>query len=202
MPSIDESAKAWQVELAGRVGKAVQDRRKALGLTAQQLAQRTADFSYPISRVAISKIESNTRAGKVDLGELIVLAAALDTSPVCLIYPGPYRREIENIPGSSATEIAAAEWFSGNSWNAGATGVSGSEGVTAASVWGESTLALRKFRRLSKLRNERMRSLFDARKYRHSGDDDLAQLNEQIAEDRNNMIAELEAELGIADDDA
>ncbi|MCH9668944.1 MAG: helix-turn-helix domain-containing protein [Actinomycetia bacterium] len=88
MPNIDPVVKAWELDLAARLGQAVQTRRNALGLTAQQLAQRTADLGYPITRVAISKIEGNKRAGKVDVAELIVLAKALEMPPVLLLYPG------------------------------------------------------------------------------------------------------------------
>lgn len=113
MPSIDEGAKRWQLELAGRVGRAVQDRRKWLGWTALDLSQRTDALGYPVSRAAVAKIESNSRAGKLDLGELLVLAAALNTSPVALVYPGPdYGQRIEALPDMWASEIDAAEWFS------------------------------------------------------------------------------------------
>ena len=115
MPNIDEDAKRWQVELAGRVGRAVQQARKAARWTALELAARCEELGYPISRVAISKIESNSRAGKIDLAELIVLAAALNTSPVNLLYPGPYDTQIELMPKLDVTEYVAAEWFSGTS---------------------------------------------------------------------------------------
>lgn len=87
MPNIDEDAKAWQLELAGRAGAAMKSRRKELGLTALGLAQRTESLGYPVSRVAISKIESNARSGKLDMAELIVLARALEITPLLLLYP-------------------------------------------------------------------------------------------------------------------
>src|ERR1700756_3655468 len=87
LPNVDQAAKEWQVELAGRVGAAIQARRKALRLTAQQLAQRTKELGYPVSRVAISKIEGNFRAGKLDVAELFVLAAALEIPPALLLFP-------------------------------------------------------------------------------------------------------------------
>ena len=77
MPNVDAGAKAWELGLAGRVGTAIQVQRKELNLTAQQLAERTKSLGYRISRVAISKIEGNKRAGKFDVAELLVLAQAL-----------------------------------------------------------------------------------------------------------------------------
>ncbi|UVO13784.1 hypothetical protein NM962_06815 [Mycobacterium sp. SVM_VP21] len=113
MPSIDESAKAWQEQLAKRVGLAIRGQRVALGFTAQQLSEQTRDFGYPVSRAAISKIESNSRSGKVDLAELLVLAAALFTPPVALVFPGRYDDEIDVLPGLKTSQFDAAQWFSG-----------------------------------------------------------------------------------------
>ncbi|MBN7551826.1 helix-turn-helix transcriptional regulator [Mycobacteroides abscessus subsp. abscessus] len=99
--------------MAERVGKAVQDYRRRHGLTAQAFAARTADLGYPISRVAISKIESNSRAGKMDLAELIVLAAAMNTPPVALLYPAMPDGEVDLLPDRPVRSIVAALWFSG-----------------------------------------------------------------------------------------
>lgn len=121
MPSIDEEAKRWQLETAARVGRAVQKRREVLGWSAAELSRRTAELQYPISRVAISKIESNSRLGKLDLAELLVLAAALKTSPIALVFPGPYMDlvhgehsfvlRVEALPGEDIAIARALDWF-------------------------------------------------------------------------------------------
>ncbi len=116
MPSIDEDAKRWQLELSERVGRAIQAARKASGWTAAELSRRTVDLGYPISRVAISKIESNSRAGKLDLGELLVLAAALNTSPATLVFPGPYNEKVAVVPGRPIHGFNAVQWFSALEW--------------------------------------------------------------------------------------
>ena len=113
MPHIDQEAKAWEMAMAGRVGEAVAARRKALGMTAVQLAAKTREIGYPISRVAISKIETNSRAGKLDVAELIVLAVALDVSPVAVLYPNLPEGEVERLPGDSGSAAAALFWFTG-----------------------------------------------------------------------------------------
>lgn len=113
MPNINPGAKAWEIDLAQRVGRAVQMRRKALKLTAQQLAQRTADLGYPVTRIAISKIEGNTRAGKFDVAELVVLAAALDIPPVLLLFPDFPDGVVENLPRRDTESRNAVLWFSG-----------------------------------------------------------------------------------------
>lgn len=134
MPNIDPTAKAWELDLAERFGKAVQTRRNALALTAQQLAKRTAELGYPVTRVAISKIEGNMRAGKIDVAELIVLAKALDVPPVLLLYPGfpdgydftvdekwgpgepmtvTFAADVEALPGNTMSSREAVLRFSG-----------------------------------------------------------------------------------------
>jgi transcriptional regulator with XRE-family HTH domain len=111
MPNIDETAKAWQVELAGWLGANVQARRKALNMTALQLAARTKELGDPVTRVAISKIETNTRAGKFDLAELFVLAAALDLPPSLLLFPGGEHHEL--LPGVAVADTDSRRWLSG-----------------------------------------------------------------------------------------
>lgn len=113
MPNIDLDAKAWQEAGSKRFGQAVASLRVAQGLTAVQLSARTKELGYPITRSTIARIEGNHRAGKVDLAELIILAAALNTSPVNLVYPGPYQSALEIMPGRNAAGFNAAQWFSG-----------------------------------------------------------------------------------------
>jgi transcriptional regulator with XRE-family HTH domain len=127
MPNIHKDASAWETALAARVGRAVYTRRKALKLTAQQLAQRTADLGYPITRVAVSKIEGGTRAGKFDIAELVILAKALEMPPVLLLYPGfpeghratvdsaavTLPRDVELFPGTPQSSRDALLWFCG-----------------------------------------------------------------------------------------
>ncbi len=116
MPNIDQRAKAWELELSGRVGKAVLRRRKALGLTAVQLADKTRDLGYPITRVAITKIETNKRAGKLDIAEVLVLAVALEIPPALLLFPSfPERGTVELLPGYDVWPPAAVRWLCGES---------------------------------------------------------------------------------------
>ena len=114
MPNIDEGAKAWEMDLAGRIGVAVQARRKQLKMTAQQLAERTKELGYPMSRVAISKIETNTRAGKFDIAELLMLAKALEVPPVSLLFSAAPDKDAQMLPGQTAPTFHAIAWFSGD----------------------------------------------------------------------------------------
>lgn len=114
MPKIDEAAKAWQKDMAERVGRAVQTRRRELNISAATLAKRCAELGYPISRVAIGKIETNHREGKFDLAELAALAAALDIAPISLIYPTAPDAPVDMTPGQQVPTFHAIAWFSGD----------------------------------------------------------------------------------------
>lgn len=113
MPNIDEGASEWQSELSRRFGQAVAAYRKQQGLTAAELAERTRNLGYPIHRVAITKIETNSRGGKLNLSEVVILALALGIPPVQLIYPDLPDGTTEVWPGAEVTSLAAVRWFSG-----------------------------------------------------------------------------------------
>lgn len=110
MANEDRDGAAWHQETSKRVGQAILKRRKELGLTAQQLAERCRELRAPIHRSTITKIENGRP--RFDLGELIVLAAALNTSPAVLMYPGPYDEMVDLLPGKRVAEFDAVEWFS------------------------------------------------------------------------------------------
>lgn len=107
-----QEAKLWAHERAEAFGEAVQFWRKKLGLTAVDLANRTKEVGYPITRATIAKIESNSRNSKVDLAEVTVLAAALRIAPVDLIFPGLPDREYRATPRSSMAATGCINWFS------------------------------------------------------------------------------------------
>jgi transcriptional regulator with XRE-family HTH domain len=114
MPSIDEGAKAFETNLAQRFGFALSTRRKALKVTASEVSRRTAELGYPISRGAIAKIESNSRSGKVDVAEVLVLSAALEIPPLLLLFPGfATDGGAEIVPGVFTKEDEAVRWMSG-----------------------------------------------------------------------------------------
>lgn len=113
MPKSDDQAKLWQERRAAEFGRAVQNARKAQGISASQLAEVTRTVGYPIHRATIAKIESNSRSGKVDLAEVIVLAQALRVPPVELLYPDLLGGKVEVWPGFESSSFEAVQWFSG-----------------------------------------------------------------------------------------
>jgi len=80
--------------------------------SAQWLAGRTTELGHPISRTAISNLEVG-RKGAVEVPELLVLAKALGVPPLLLLFPGYPGREVEFLPGHSASSWHAAQWFTG-----------------------------------------------------------------------------------------
>lgn len=108
---VENNVEAWHSATAKRIGAAIARRRKHLGMTAQQLAERCADLGVPIHRTTITKIENGRP--RFDLGELIVIAEALDVAPVALIYPHLPDGEVERLPGDYGTSAAAVWWFTG-----------------------------------------------------------------------------------------
>jgi len=80
-------------------------------MTAQQLAERCKDFGVPIHRTTITKIENGRP--RFDLGELLVLAGALNVAPVALLYPDLPDGEVERLPGSKVDSASAVRWFTG-----------------------------------------------------------------------------------------
>lgn len=114
MPNIDEQGKSWQKQNAARIGQGIAALRASAGLSAVQLSERCKELGFPISRVAISKIENGSREGKLDLAEIITLARALEVPPIELIYPGLPDEVIEPAPGEKKVRSSeAAQWFWG-----------------------------------------------------------------------------------------
>lgn len=101
----------WEAEQAARIGAAVKELRGKR--TGQWLADRTTELGMKMTRQTITDLE-NGRRRYVTTAELAVLAAALNTAPIALLYPGPYDRRIEVLPGVDwPQEIDAVQWFSG-----------------------------------------------------------------------------------------
>lgn len=66
---------------------------------------------YPITRATIAKIESNSRNSKVDVAEVLTLAAALEVSPRDLMFHGYPDRKFRATPRVEMTVGTAQQWF-------------------------------------------------------------------------------------------
>ena len=167
--------------------------------SAQWLADRTVDLGYPITRAQIANYESG-RKQSLDTAELIVLAAALNTSPANLIYPGPYQDIVEVLPGREGSEFDAVQWFSGLEWH-NFTKLDNDD--LSPDEWNTATKTLRLWRLLAERRMERNKARFRMVKENTIRDDDSRQLlavYDTMIEDLQQQLEDLQQQLGISDD--
>ncbi|MFE9819358.1 helix-turn-helix domain-containing protein [Streptomyces sp. NPDC005773] len=90
----------WVDRVQANVAGEVRRRRKEMGWSAQELADRCEQLGHPIPRNVIANMESGRRAG-LPLVDVLVLAAALETYPACLIFPVGYVEETQELPFQS-----------------------------------------------------------------------------------------------------
>lgn len=76
---------------ASTVAWNVQRRRAELRITAAELVQRLADLGREVHRSWVSEVENGRR--RVDVDDLVQLAAALDVSPATLLMPASVMSE-------------------------------------------------------------------------------------------------------------
>lgn len=169
-----------------RIAMAIKEARGSR--SAQWLADRTAELGYPVTRAQIANYETG-RKQTLDIAELLVLAAALDTSPVSLVYPGPYDEAVAVLPVMKISELQAAQWMSAFTY----LHPPGQIHVGGAQYWLKATAGLRAWRQLNETSGAR--SAYLARSAAEGRDVDP----EQVAfYDR--QIRDLRAELGLGDD--
>lgn len=86
--------------------------RGVRGMSAQRLADRTAELGLPVARNTIANLE-NGRRGSVSVAEVLVLASALNVPPIMLLLPIGRARDIEITPGRPLPVGRAIGWFIG-----------------------------------------------------------------------------------------
>ena len=94
---------------ASRVAREITRLRKSR--STQWLSDRTHELGYRVSRSMITDLE-NGRRRYVATHELIVLARALSTSPIDLLY-GSDNGANEILPGESVPRLVAIQRFTG-----------------------------------------------------------------------------------------
>ncbi|MFJ2964259.1 helix-turn-helix domain-containing protein [Streptomyces collinus] len=107
-----DAEKDFNRRIAERVGRLVANAREGFGgrrMTAQALANRTAELGHPLDRSVIAKLEKGFRQ-TVTVADLLVLARALDVPPVTLLFPVA-EAEVEVLPGDVKGMWPALQWF-------------------------------------------------------------------------------------------
>ncbi|MFC8269676.1 transcriptional regulator [Streptomyces cinereoruber] len=93
----DDDFPEWVDRIRSNVAGEVRRRRKEKRWSAQRLADRCEELGHPIPRNVIANLESGRRAN-LPLVDVMVLAAALETYPICLIFPLGYVERTQELP--------------------------------------------------------------------------------------------------------
>lgn len=88
--------------VAERIGQMRRDR----GWEQRQVAERVTAAGRPMSASAISKVESGAR--RVDVDDLVAIAAALEVSPALLLLAAPAEHLPEQPAAAEPTSVEAA----------------------------------------------------------------------------------------------
>ncbi|MGE7385906.1 helix-turn-helix domain-containing protein [Streptomyces sp. NPDC004126] len=107
----EDDVPEWADRVMADVAREVRRRRKEKGWSAQELADRCEAIGFPIPRNVIANMESGRRA-VLPLVEVMVLAKALHTHPIHLIYPVGYIAEVQKLPLTYPVNTEKAmRWF-------------------------------------------------------------------------------------------
>ncbi|MFD5037746.1 helix-turn-helix domain-containing protein [Streptomyces sp. NPDC058377] len=116
----EDDVPEWVDQVMSTVAGEVRRRRKKLGWSAQDLADRCAEIGHPIPRNVIANMESGRRSN-LPLVDVMVLAEALNTPPICLLYPVGYVEEVQRLPlQHPVTVLGALRRFTGEETDLGA----------------------------------------------------------------------------------
>jgi transcriptional regulator with XRE-family HTH domain len=102
----------WQARLTRTVAAQIRRYRQMRGMSTQDVADRCAELGLAIPRPVLSNLE-NGRRESVSVAELVILACALETSPLQLAMPVGKQETIELAPGEQVAVWDAARWFTG-----------------------------------------------------------------------------------------
>ena len=102
----------WPKGLVATIAAEVTRQRKKRGLSAQKLADRTAELGHAVPRSVLANLE-NGRRETVSVAELFVLAEALGVPPLWLVFPVGHVAEVEVLPNREITPLNALRWAGG-----------------------------------------------------------------------------------------
>jgi transcriptional regulator with XRE-family HTH domain len=104
----------WSARLVRVVAGEIKRHRERFNWSAQRLADETAKLGHPIQRSVLANLESGRRE-TVTVPELLILAEALEVSPLELLLPLGQADTIEILPGIEVSVLSALMWIeSGN----------------------------------------------------------------------------------------
>lgn len=89
----------------------VRRHRERQGMSTYDLARKLSDGGRPVAPSALSKIERAER--RVDVGDLMALAVALDVPPVTLLLPASLRGDVEITGADRVNSRRVLRWSQG-----------------------------------------------------------------------------------------
>lgn len=110
MPDGADDDDQWSARLSRAIGTKLALLRR--GLSAQDLADRTAALGHPVARGVIANLENGRRAS-VNVADVYALAAALGVPPRELLIPTEPVGGVEVLPGVEISAPDAAQWIDG-----------------------------------------------------------------------------------------
>jgi transcriptional regulator with XRE-family HTH domain len=102
----------WAARITRSIAGEIRQRRKARGMSAEDLAAACSDVGMPIPRSTLADLENGRRAS-ISVAEWLTIAAALDVPPVVLLCPVGTAETAEVLPGAEAPAYRAAQWVAG-----------------------------------------------------------------------------------------
>lgn len=102
----------WTAEFTRAVGQHIRYWRRRRKLTTQKLSDITEDLGQRIPPTVLTNLE-NQRRDYISVGELLLVAAALNVPPVLLIAPIGQTEHIEPLPELSASPWRTRGWLMG-----------------------------------------------------------------------------------------
>jgi transcriptional regulator with XRE-family HTH domain len=91
----------------------IKELRNRHGWSQQQLADRLAELGSPMDRVAIAKLEGETKPRGLSLDEALLFALALDVAPTNLFLPLDEDEDVQIAPNVTVPMAAARKWVVG-----------------------------------------------------------------------------------------
>jgi len=108
----DDDGQQWAKELVARVGLAIKTARGKR--SAAWLSDRTAELGYRVSPTVIAKLDSGHRGEVLSVAEWLILSAALDVTPMALLFPDIPDGLVDMLPGVQRTSFVASAWVAGD----------------------------------------------------------------------------------------
>jgi transcriptional regulator with XRE-family HTH domain len=105
-----EAPATWETRLHGTIVSRTRVLRHRRNMSAQRLAERTAELGMAIPRAVLANLESG-RKTNVTVAELLILARALGVGPADLLIPAGRDGQLEIAPGEFRSPQDVAWWF-------------------------------------------------------------------------------------------